>query len=294
MSDYTVTVSYVGPNRPDSCFDYRECVFSISTGSSFVEGTHRTIIFDGYADRVSLRLPVCEEGMRDEHVVSGGEYKCRDMSEWFRHFTRGKEVGRWELEGDLKKQYFDLLHKISVPLVFEPASTHTNYGYQGGECFRVTLSVPSFFLRPRTIVWAGTYEWTGRLKGEWKPLQDLADLVIDSHKTCAADLRDKEKEYEVSVEETVANLRKSEEQRRKRYFKRSWTWLVCIALTAFATATVGLMSTIPVLEWGSGAVVILLICLCSRIIPTSQRYLRFREKLRQRKPEIERLENFMD
>ena len=294
MSDYTVTVSYAGPNKPDSCFDCRECVFSISSGSAFDEGTHRTIIFDGYADRVSLCLPVCEEGMRDEHVVSGGEYKCRDMSECFRHFTSGKEVGRWELEGDLKKQYFDLLHKISVPLVFEPASTHTDYGYQGRECFRVTLSVPSFFLRPRTIVWTGTYEWTGRLSGKWKPLQDLADLVIDSHRIHASDLREKEKEYEASVEETIANLRKSEEQRRKRYFTRSCTWFVCLALTAVAMAIVGLMLTDSALTWGCGAGAILLSCLGFRLFPTSQRYLRFREKLRQRKPEIERLENFMD
>lgn len=294
MSDYTVTVSYAGPNKPDSGFDYRECVFSISSGSVFDEGTHRIVVFDGYADRVSLSFPICEDGMRDERVVRGGDYKCRDMTERFRHFASGKELERWELLGDLKKKYYDLLHNSSIPPLFDAGEARIDWDYHGRECFRVTMNVSSFMSRSPSIVWTGTYEWTGRLKGEWKPLQDLVDLVIDSHKTCAAYLRDKEKEYEASVEETVANLRKGEEQRRKRYFKRSWTWLVGIALTAFATATVGLMSTIPVLEWGSGAVVILLICLCSRVIPTSQRYLRFREKLRQRKPEIERLENFMD
>lgn len=284
MSDYTVTVSYAGPDKPDSCFDCRECVFCISSG----------VVHDGCVDRVSLVFPTCEDGMRDERVVRGGDYKCRDMTERFRHFTSGKELGRWELQGDWKKKYYDLLHKSCIPPLFDTGEARIDWDYHGRECFRVTMNVSSFMSRSPATVWTGTYEWTGRLEGEWKTLQDLADLVIDSHKICATDLREKEKEYEASVEETVANLRNSEEQRRKRYFKRSWTWIAYIALTAVAMAIVGLMSTIPALTWGWGAVDILLIYLSSRIIPSSQRYLRFREKLRQRKPEIERLENFMD
>lgn len=194
MSDYTVTVSYAGPNKPDSCFDCRECVFSISSGSVIDEGTHRIVVFDGYADRVSLSFPTCEDGMRDERIVRGGDYKCRDMTERFRHFTSGKELGRWELQGDLKKKYYNLLHNSSVPPLFDTGEARIDWDYHGRECFRVTMNVSSFMSRSPSTVWTGTYEWTGRLKGEWKPLQDLADLVIDSHRIHASDLRDKEKD----------------------------------------------------------------------------------------------------
>lgn len=232
MYGNVITVSYVAPQRPDSPFDFRECVFSVCELASY----------DGCPPyEVTCSLPLCEDGMKDVRAACDGGYRCRDMKEEFRPYMSGKDVGQWYLKGDLSRKFADLLNNSSTPLLFDDVRAVIDYGHEGREWFRVTINVPYMGKIPRSIAWSGTYEWTGRLTGKWKALQDLADFVIESHKQCASDLQVTEMAYESSAEEKVDEFRRSEERRRERRTKLLGMGIVLMFL-ALAIAVVVIFS----------------------------------------------------